>query len=109
MTSGSDTLDLSIFRCVFLCKPVEQTAVQHRLSDFLANVSVSDQNTISRAPLIFGDFRGLTMDDGAPLSVEFLATQMKADKEKVNERLAHVDETLSSLRQDFAEVAASVA
>ena len=34
---------------------------------------------------------------------------MKADKEKVNERLAHVDETLSSLRQDFAEVAASVA
>ena len=107
--SGSDTLDLSTLRCVFLCMPVEQAAVQHHLSDLLANVSASDQNTISRAPLIFGDFSGLTMDNGAPLSVEFLATQVKADKEKVNERLTHVVETLSSLRKDFAEVAASIA
>ncbi|KAL0027740.1 hypothetical protein WJX77_002195 [Trebouxia sp. C0004] len=49
------------------------------------------------------------MEDGAPVTLEFLATQVKADEAKVNERFAHNEETLSFMRQNIAEIAASVA
>ena len=35
----------------------------------------------SQAPLIIGDFIGLTMADGAPLSLEIVATQVTANQQ----------------------------
>ena len=63
----------------------------------------------SEVPLIFGDFTGLTMADGAPLSLEIVATQVTANQQKVNEQFAGVNNALSLVRQEVAELTASVA
>ena len=82
----------STFCCVFLWKPVEQAALQS-----------------SQVPLIFGDFTGLTMADGAPLSVEIVATQATANQSKVNEQISGVNDAMSLICQKVAELTASVA